>query len=478
MNTQPNITGPLKIVGLVAENLKRIKAVEIKPTSNIVELTGANGQGKTSILDGIWWALDGSGGIQKMPIRRGEEQAIIKLDLGELIVTRKFKRREKKEGDGPDAATYTTSITVTGADGSSYKSPQTILDNLVGALSIDPVGFARLSASEQFDELKKLVPGLDFTKIENLNRGDTERRRDAGRERDRLASAATSIVVPEVVPEWTNETDLLNTITSASQHNAAAEKEATRRAHEIERADAMVRTANEALIKTQEEIAKLEALLSVQSTRLGATEIEAEEIRKTVAELPMITVIDVTEVRAKLDKAKADNLIAEQAKRKNDLKAQADVKAAEYDAYTEAIRAREAEKQKAVAEAKLPVEGITFGAGELLFNGVPFDQASDADKTRVSLAIAMALNPDLHVIRVRDGSLLDSKSMKLVEEMANKHNYQIWMERVDESGAVGIVIEDGMVKAVNERAEDHATHVEANIAATKAIQGPAQPELI
>lgn len=85
-----------------------------------------------------------------------------------------------------------------------------------------------------------------------------------------------------------------------------------------------------------------------------------------------------------------------------------------------------------------------------MLNGVPFNQGSDAEQLRASLGIAMALNPKLKVIRVRDGSLLDDDSMKIVEQMADKNNFQIFIERVDSSGKVGIVMENGLVRKQEE----------------------------
>jgi len=107
---------------------------------------------------------------------------------------------------------------------------------------------------------------------------------------------------------------------------------------------------------------------------------------------------------------------------------------------------QEEEKAAKIAAAKMPVPGLSFGDGMVVLNGVPFDQASDAEQLRTSIAIAMALNPKLRVIRVRDGSLLDEESMKLLEQMADSKDYQVWIERVDGSGKVGFVLEDGLVK--------------------------------
>jgi hypothetical protein len=81
------------------------------------------------------------------------------------------------------------------------------------------------------------------------------------------------------------------------------------------------------------------------------------------------------------------------------------------------------------------------------YNGLPFEQGSDAEQLRVSISIAMASNPKLRVIRIRDGSLLDENGLKLVAELAHEKDYQIWIERVDTTGSIGIVMEDGEVTA-------------------------------
>jgi hypothetical protein len=64
--------------------------------------------------------------------------------------------------------------------------------------------------------------------------------------------------------------------------------------------------------------------------------------------------------------------------------------------------------------------------------------------------MAIAKNPKLKVILVRDGSLLDHDSLKLVAERAAETDVQVWMERVTEGGPGGFVIEDGKLKSVPE----------------------------
>ena len=115
--------------------------------------------------------------------------------------------------------------------------------------------------------------------------------------------------------------------------------------------------------------------------------------------------------------------------------------------------ARDTVKAAAISLAKMPVAGLSLGDGEVMLNELPFEQASDAERLKVSIAIAMAMNPKLRVIRIRDGSLLDENSMKAIAEMAHEGGYQFWVERVETSGKVGIVLEDGEVIADNQEAD-------------------------
>src|SRR3970040_1173840 len=107
----------MKNIMLTAENGKKLVAVEIHPTGDVVTISGRNGAGKTSVLDSIWWALAGTSAIQKQPIRKGQKRARIRLDMGELIVERKFSESG-------------STLAVESADGARYPSPQKMLDAL------------------------------------------------------------------------------------------------------------------------------------------------------------------------------------------------------------------------------------------------------------------------------------------------------------------------------------------------------------
>jgi ABC-type cobalamin/Fe3+-siderophores transport system ATPase subunit len=469
----------MKIVSLTAENIKKLTAVHIRPNGNLVEITGKNGQGKSSVLDSIWWAITGSANIQAQPIRKGEQRASIKLDLGEIIVTRNFvKKLDERGNDGGD---YTTSLSVRGADGSSFKSPQSVLDGLAGVLSFDPLAFAKAKSKDQFDSLSKFVPGIDFEKVDAQNRGDYERRTEVNRLWKQAQAAADMILIPPDTPEEpideaaiTTELKAAGTLNADVQRRtllreqAAKDVESHRAKAQIiiddidgevavidERFEAQIRGFEQQIAGLQRQIESAKqqcneergaVRVKLTSEAAAATaDASALQERLNSAE-PLPAVVDVDAIEKRLNEARVINANVERARQRAVHFATAKKYAAEAEQLSQNIDARNQAKKDAIAAAKMPVPGLDFGDGVVLLNGVPFEQASDAERLRASVAIAMAANPKLRVIRIRDGSLLDEDAMKLLEEMANQHDMQVWIERVDSSGQVGFVLEDGHVR--------------------------------
>jgi hypothetical protein len=62
----------------------------------------------------------------------------------------------------------------------------------------------------------------------------------------------------------------------------------------------------------------------------------------------------------------------------------------------------------------------------------------------------MAANPVLRVLFVRHGEALDEKGIKTMYEIADANKFQVVMARVETSGKVGIVMEEGRIKARND----------------------------
>lgn len=431
----------MKIIRFEAENIKRISAVSITPTGEVVEITGRNGQGKTSVLDSIWWALAGTGNVQVRPIRDGQEQARIFLDLGELKVTRTFKVSEK------DPKGYTTTLTVENAEGVRASSPQAMLDSLMGSLSFDPLAFTKMKPKEQFDTLKQFVPGVDFDDIGRRNKSDFDKRTDINRQEKATRAQADGIRVAAGVPaEAVDEAALIAELDDAGRTNAEIEARRGRR----QQAEAEIERTRAAAATCRSNAESLRKQAEGEDQKANEHEAAATALEQKIAEAPALPAqVDTTAIREKLARAGDINRAVEAKKRRDALTVEADALKAESAALTKAIEVRNAGKAKAVADAEMPVDGLGFGDDIVTFNGVPFEQASDAEQLRASILIAAAMNPQVRVIRVRDGSLLDEDSFRELTAMAEAEGCQIWLESVQSGRPGAVVIEDGMVSHVS-----------------------------
>jgi hypothetical protein len=428
----------LKIVGLQIENLKRLVAVEIRPDGNLIQITGDNEQGKTSIFDGIWWGLDGMTNVQKRPIREGCEEALIYLDLGPIKVTRTLKLN--KEGK------LKNELTVASEDGAQYGSPQTLLDSFLGALTFDPLAFSRMAPKDQFDQLKTFVPGVDFDKMVQEQQADFAKRATANKEALNQRAIEASIKdAPLEEPKRVDEKVLTDRLTNSSKKNQKINEDKAAREKSFKE------KVTDVLTKADEHSAKIIEL----TAHIQFLEKEAEQLRTQArvnadsenTQLPLEPLEDADAINKELEEARKNNAAWTRWNNKQVAKKNAEVQEDKAREFNAAMVARNGAKIKAIAEATLPVPGMTLGDGVVLLKGVPFEQASSAERIMASVRMAMAANPKLKLILIKDGSLLDKKAMEMLAQLADETGYQVWVERVEGSGKVGFVIEDGRVKA-------------------------------
>jgi hypothetical protein len=419
---------PRKLLALQVEGFKRVKLahLEFGADGGLALITGDNGDGKTSILDALDACFRGGDVIQSEPINRDSEKCRIRADLGDLIVTRTFKRSE-------DGTKTTTSLKVEGADGALYGKPQQVVDGFLGKLSFDPLAFQRAKPVEQYMMLRDFVPGVDFDLIERQNKGDFEKRTDINREAKRLRSVAESIYVPENCPRQRVSIDRLSKeLADAGRANADRQSLIGQKEQLFDRITTNTRRLNQ----IEQEIARLkEEQSALTDANVG--------LRNQHAGWDIPAEIDTTALQKEVTKANETNKLVEQYARRRDAEGMAEAEEAKSAELTAAIDARKKRVRDAVASAEMPIEGIGFGDGQILYRGLPFDQASDAEQLRVSIAIAMAQNPQLRVIRVRDGSLMGPKSLKIVADMAAERDFLVICEYVETSGTIGFVMEEG-----------------------------------
>ena len=400
-----------KIIKLQADNFKRLKAVEISPDGNLVVIAGRNGQGKSSVLDAITAALGGSSTkALPRPIRDGEDRAQIVLETEDLIVTRTFSGTTSK-------------LTVKGRDGALHTKGQAKLDGLLGRLSLDPLAFTQLSEKDQLKTLLDLVD-LPFTPadIEAERAKVFAERTDVNRRVKELQGQLTGYDnrLSEVPDDEVSVSGLLSEYRAGQELN-----------HNIDVAHTARNGWADKVERMKRELADAEQQLKAAQEKVNTAP----------------TKVDLEAIQSQIDTAEQVNAAVREKKQAQQVQQRIAALQADAEQLTEQLAGIDKRKADGLAAATFPVDGLGFDADGVTYQGIPFKQASGAEQLRVSLAMAIALNPGLRVIRIADGSLLDSTNLKLIEEMAVANDYQVWIEMVNESGDFGIVIEDGEVAA-------------------------------
>lgn len=415
------------IISLTVENIKKIKAVTIRPHGGFVEITGRNGQGKSTVLDAIWWALKGKDNIQAAPIRNGEKSGKITLELQDYLVERTFRRNEL----GDD---YTTKITVTTKDKARMSSPQAVLDGFTGMLGFDPLAFMRQTPKEQYDTLRGLCRlEVDVEELDRQYKELFAQRTEINRDVKVCQARLSNMQIPDNAP--TERVDVAVLVDKVNEINASNSA--------VQQKQRMRQTLLADNVRRGDETARLKA-------RLAEIERETEQANgqiKAITEyLQGHKIQDASAYSEKIKQAEQINSIMDL--RDNRALEEKALRTSQKtaDELTAQMQGLQERKRAAIESAKLPVTGLEFGEGELLLNGVPLAQLSAAEQLKLSMDIAMAENPKLRVILLKDASLLDAQSMEYIRTRAEAEGYQIWAERVASDGAVGFVIEDGELK--------------------------------
>jgi len=416
----------VKIIRLNAENIKRLKAVEISPDGVVQIVAGRNAQGKSSVLDAIWMALDwkAAGKTTPRPVRDGEDAGRVRLDLGDLVVTRKWT------GEGK------STLLVENADGATRQRPQELLDTLLGHLSFDPLAFTQQGDREQVQTLLSLVD-LPFKpdELDGQRQALYEDRHATGQALTRAKGSFESLPVPAAgLPADETST------TSVLVEYDAAQQEIQRRADVERRVQAATLEEHAAAQTVRDE---QQALAEAQSHHADATTAVAAARQTFVA---LGAAPDLAPIKERLATIEETNAAVREAAQYRAAKAEAEALRGDYYNKTAEIDALDKRKADGLAAARFPIDGLSFGDGGVTYNGVPFCQASSGEQLRVSLALAMAMNPQLRVIRITDGSLLDAANMALIKQMAEDNDFQCWVETVaDSPNGPGVYIEDGTV---------------------------------
>lgn len=452
---EPELLTDLRILSLEAENVKRITLAEVEFKDNLIQICSEdNGQGKTTLLDCIWWALEGAKNIQDKPIRKGQKEARIVVTLAQgkqttIIVTREFKINKKQE--------LTTKLILSNPDGSEYVTPmgsQELLNSFLTSLAFDPLKFATMDSKAQFDTLKTFVPTIDFKAITKANELDYETRKNINREAKAARIKAEEIEIPEGAEKLTliDEKSLIADLEKSSTFNADIIERATNRKTLAKESDDKFEESKQITINSIKRIEELKSEIEKITKEAQQRSIEllkeSQEIKTKLSGLkPLPDPIDIGMVSKQINEARENNKIVLLRNSQQTYRNNAESLEKESEAITKLMEKREEDKKTAIASAKIPVDNLSFGDDCVLLDGQPFEQASEAQKIFAGMQLTVAQNPLLKLVFIRQGSLMSEKTKMMILKFCKDHYFTCIMETVGVQSKVGniVVIEDGQI---------------------------------
>lgn len=409
----------VKINKLEIENVKRVKAVTIEPTSNgLTILGGNNNQGKTSVLDAIAWALGGNKYKPSKPARDGSmNPPTLRLELSNgLIVERKGKNSDLKV-----------------TDPSGQKAGQQLLDSFVEELALNLPKFIESSSKDKANTLLQII-GVG-EKLWELDRKEEQlynERRTIGQIADQKKKyAAEQPQYPEAPNELVSIADLIHEqqeILARNGENAKKRQNRENIVNSLHLSEARLKQLKEQL--AQEE-ATHESLMSdyiaVNKSIEDLVDESTEEIEESIANIEEIN----RKVRANLDKEKAE----EDAKEYG----------SQYDKLTKQIQDVRDERTSLLDSADLPLPGLSVEDGELVFEGQKWDNMSGSQQLRVATAIVRKLKPECGFVLLDKLEQMDIPTLNEFGKWLESEGLQAIATRVSSGEECQIIIEDGYV---------------------------------
>ena len=404
------VNNMIKINKLEIENVKRVKAVSLEPTQNgLTVIGGRNGQGKTSILDSIAWALGGNKYKPSQPYREGSvlpPNLQISLSNGLEI---------KRDGKNSDLKVI---------DPSGQKAGQKLLDSFVEEFALNLPKFMESSNADKARTLLQIIGvGDKLAEFEKKEQELYNERLVIGRVADQKKKFAAEMTYFQEAPkELISVSELIQEQQAILAKNAENERLRGQRDN-LKQQQAHLDSEIARLI---EEKAKVDQQLEIaEKDALDLHDESTEQLEYSISNTEEIN----RKVRANFDKDKAEQ--------------DAQVEKEKYDNLSAQIDRIRLDKNQLLEDADLPLPGLSVAEGELLYKGQRWDNMSGAEQLKVSTAIVRKLNPECGFILIDKLEQMDLDTLKEFGQWLEQEQLQAIATRVSTGDECSIIISDG-----------------------------------
>jgi DNA repair exonuclease SbcCD ATPase subunit len=399
----------MRIIRLQINNVLNLRAIDVRPAKNVNKVSGKNGAGKSNFLETIRFSLLGKRAMPAKPLKNGAKKGDIVVELDDYIINVKITANGEYWN-------------VTDKEGKPVTSPQSLLKDIVGPVSFDPLALLDDDPKKLRQVLLELV-GVKLDDFDTQIKKVRDERTLVGRAADRSKALCDACVHHEGAPkEEVSVAELSRMLQIANGKNNTLKEICNK------------------LDETRKAIIELEETLK----KLKEGEKGYADVLKTQ------TIIDTDDITAQINNAEQINKKVRDNKTYIECKKQAAKDSEEYDALSAQIEKLESAKSNALQEAKMPIPGLGVDDNGVTYTDTqygtrPLSQVNKAKRIEIGTAIHMAMDPKLKVMFV-DGNSFDEETENAIEAAVKDADYQLFEEVVDDTTETGIMLVDGTLK--------------------------------
>lgn len=468
----------MKISKIKISNLFGIK--EINLNGKDVELSGANGVGKTSILDAIRYALTNSSNRDYI-VKKGETEGeiIIETDTG-LSIDRKKR-------------TQSSDYKSIKQNGNEVNSPETFLREIFTPMQLEPVEFCQMTKEQQNriildlidfkwdlnwikEQFGEIPVGIDYEQniLQVLNDIQSEKspyylerqeiQRTIRNNRAFISDIAEGLPENYNAEKWENFnlTEKLKELMTIKEKNNKI-NEAREfinnynnrvKGYDAERQIAIAAEEKNMQVEKEQlekDIARMEEQIKANKEKLqnlGKTLEDKKNIANLEYEKKIAALdesigrakeyanqepIDITEMQAECDLAEKMKSYINEYKRMKDYEAQNEELLEQAKALTNKIEHARELPGEILKTAKIPVEGLTVENGKPLIDGKPISNLSEGEQLMLCVDVALSKPNNLKLILLDGVEKLSDENRKLLYNKCKEKGLQYIATRTSNS---------------------------------------------
>ncbi|MFN5416459.1 MAG: AAA family ATPase [Flavobacteriia bacterium] len=433
----------LKILKASITNFKNITFKEVEFNGRSAMFVGPNNVGKSSLIQAICSPVNANF-MPLEPIKKGEERAKVELTIGgalhgEQVVYNVACYFSAEHSRGRLVLENEEGAKITGGKG--------VLQEIIGNISFDIMDFIRLGRTDtgkvstagvkqQIELLKTLMSKESIEKLWKLDQEKSKIYAERTEINNGIRYLQGNITNNHFTVE---EIELYQEEKTASDVSAKIE-DARKKNETFKKCEDYIKFKDITKSEATRDLFDLLDTASIKDTEQAIVKIIEDLIDKKVEQcqsyMDKNPLIDIDSLNKEMDELSKHNQNVLKVKQLQEDEKNLKDRQKESDEITKRLAEIEDEKIKLFASSELPVKGLAFNEEMVTYEGLPLsdDQIPTSRLIGIGVRIGMALNPNLKLLVIKDGSLLDKKTLDFILKVCDKEGYQLLIEMVQPEG--------------------------------------------